>query len=93
MGFYYELWLTFDKSRQQIQGKLSGWKAKYLSFSNKLTLLKGVIQSIIAHPIINGFVPHGLLDKMEIEMWLFLWSRDANKDYVHLSIGQLYIFN
>lgn len=62
-----------------MHNKLEGWKAKFLSFAGKITLIKSVLASIPIHTLSCMVVPKAVIKKLENMMKNFLWSQHGNK--------------
>lgn len=69
----------FDPLLQMISNKLAGWKANFISFAGKITLLKSVLASIPIHTLSCMAVPKSIIQRAENLMKAFLWSQNGNK--------------
>lgn len=52
---------------------LEEWKARLLSFSGRLTLVKAVLSSIPIYTLASAYVPKGTIKRVEQIICNFLW--------------------
>lgn len=69
----------FERLIQIMCSKLEGWKANFLSFAGKITLIKSVLASIPIHTLSCLTVPKTVTRRMEDMMKGFLWSQHGTK--------------
>lgn len=69
----------FERPLQIISNKLEGWKAKFMSFAGKITLIKSVLASIPIHTLSSMAVPKSVTQKIENIIKAFLWSQHGQK--------------
>nr|KAJ0193757.1 hypothetical protein LSAT_V11C800390710 [Lactuca sativa] len=66
----------------KVQGKLSGWKSKTLSFGGKLTLVKSVLGSMPLFYVSIFKAPNFVIDLLEKIRRRFLWGGTDEKNKV-----------
>jgi len=67
----------FDHILERVRKKLSGRKIKSLSFAGRITLLKSVLQTLPSYLFSSGWVPIGVLEKLERDFKHFIWGKDG----------------
>lgn len=55
----------FEHLVQMVNNKLEGWKAKFMSFAGKITVLKSVLASIPIHTLSCMAVPKSVVNRLE----------------------------
>ena len=69
---------------ERVLNKLSGWKAKFLSFAGRSVLVKSVM-SVIPNYVMQGeALPVYLCEKLDKINWGFLWGSTRDKKKLHL---------
>lgn len=68
----------FEPLNARVRKKINTWKARSLSFTGKITLLKIVFQSIPIFILLASQVPNAVFDRLEQLFRMFLWSKDGN---------------
>jgi len=66
----------FGSLLEKVRTKLSGWKNKALSFTGRITLRKSRLQSLSTFVLASGWVPSGVLDKLERNFRFFFWGKE-----------------
>ena len=64
--------------------KLSGWKAKFLSFAGRAVLIKSVMSAIPNHIMQGVALPSHICDKLDKLNRDFLWGSMSEKRKLHL---------
>eukprot|EP00268_Persea_americana_P045831 TRINITY_DN4696_c1_g3_i2.p1 TRINITY_DN4696_c1_g3~~TRINITY_DN4696_c1_g3_i2.p1 ORF type:complete len:180 (+),score=20.22 TRINITY_DN4696_c1_g3_i2:615-1154(+) len=80
----------FTKLLDAQRAKLSGWKAKALSFAGRLILVKHVLSSIPLHISFSTPFPKKVSLYIEWILSNFLWSAGCLKLNITRSIGKLF---
>lgn len=68
----------------KVQAKLSGWKARQLSFAGHVQLSRSVIQSIPIYPMMTTPLPQSCTKDIQQLQRSFIWGEEANQRRVHL---------
>lgn len=68
---------TFKELRRKVEAKFSGWKAKFLSQSRSVTLIKHVAHSIPVYSTSSFLLPKWWCDKLEKSARNFLWKNNT----------------
>lgn len=71
----------FNDLEMNIRKRIDGWKARFLSFGGKLTLLKSVLSPIPIHTLAVRSPPKTGISKMKSVMANLLW--DSNGEHRH----------
>ncbi|PNX75251.1 ribonuclease H, partial [Trifolium pratense] len=58
----------------QVETKLSGWKAKQLSFAGRVTLAKSVLEAIPIYPMMTTKIPKSCLNDIQRIQRNFIWG-------------------
>jgi ribonuclease HI len=58
----------------QVEAKLSSWKAKQLSFAGRVTLAKSVLEAVPIYPMMTTKIPKSCLDDIERIQRSFIWG-------------------
>lgn len=66
-----------------IRSKLSSWRSKALSFGERLTLVKVVLESFPTYYFSLFKASYGIFKKLERIRRKFLWSSDGDKSKIH----------
>lgn len=69
---YFEL--LIDKIRHVLEG----WKARLLSFSGRLTLIKSVLTTIPIYTLASSYVPKGEIKWVEHIIYNFPWHAQVH---------------
>ena len=69
---------------ERVMNKLSGWKAKFLSFAARAVLIKSVKSAIPNHIKKGVALPTHICDKLDKVNWDFLWGSTSEKRKLHL---------
>lgn len=69
----------FERLFQIVSNKLEGWKAKFLSFVGKMTLIKSVLASIHIHTFSCMAVPKSVVQRLEEIRRAFLWNQHGQR--------------
>ena len=69
---------------ERVMNKLSGWKAKFLSFAGRAVLIKSVMSAIPNHIMQGVALPTHICDKLDKVNWDFLWGSTSEKRKLHL---------
>lgn len=69
---------------EKVKLKLSGWKAKQLSFAGRVTLSKAVIQAIPIYPMMSTDIPRSCLQEIQKLQRAFVWGEEENQRKAHL---------
>lgn len=77
---YQDFHYLIDK----VKAKLSGWKAKQLSFVGRVMLSKAVIQAIPVYPMMTTLIPRGCLDEIQRLQRDFIWGDTHEQWKIHL---------
>ncbi|KAF7815046.1 reverse transcriptase [Senna tora] len=75
----------FKQLMEKIESKLAGWKAKLLSQSARLTLLKSVLQSIPVYQLSVAPIPSKYANKIDAVATNFYWGNRKDKSAMHLA--------
>lgn len=75
---------SFQFILDKIDQRLSGWKAKMLSFAGRLTLTKSVLQSLPSYTMQAAYIPRSLCDAIDQRCRNFLWGDSNEEKHVHL---------
>lgn len=76
--------LGFNNIISKIEGTLSRWRSKLLSFARKITLIKSVLLSIPIFCLAGCKVPFSVVDKIDRMIRNFLWSQDGHSYHPHM---------
>ncbi|XP_028554324.1 uncharacterized protein LOC114580555 [Dendrobium catenatum] len=76
--------IDFSPLIDVISNKLSGWKAKLLSFAGRLQFLRYTIWNTIAYWIRGAIIPKSCCKQIDKLASRFLYSGDANAKKLHL---------
>ena len=68
----------------KVMHKLSGWKAKFLSFAGRAVLIKSVMSAIPNHIMQGMALPSHICDKLDKLNRDFLWGSTSEKRKLHL---------
>lgn len=69
----------FEPLLDKIRARISGWKARILSFGGRITLIKSVLNSIPIYTLASMMVPKGVLVRIERLMASFLWNAQGER--------------
>ncbi|XP_010484806.1 PREDICTED: uncharacterized protein LOC104763089 [Camelina sativa] len=75
---------TFRQVIERVNSRLSGWKGRFLSFAERLTLTKAVLSSIPVHAMSTISLPKHTLNKLDQISKSFLWGSTLAKRKQHL---------
>lgn len=64
--------------------KLSGWKAKQLSFAGRVMLSKAVIEAVPIYPMMSSAIPKKHLNEIQKLQRSFIWGEEGNNRKAHL---------
>lgn len=64
----------FEYLIDNVRRVLEGWKARLLSFSGRLILIKSVLNSILIYTMASAYVPKGTIKRLEQIINNFLWD-------------------
>jgi ribonuclease HI len=67
----------------QVQSKLSAWKAKQLSFAGRLTLAKSVLEAVPIYPMMTEKIPKSCLEDIHRIQRNFIWGEYENVRKFH----------
>lgn len=67
-----------------MQLKLSGWKAKNLSFVGRTTLIKSVMSTLPVYTMQTNLLPTSIYNQMDKLNRNFLWGDSPDKKKIHL---------
>lgn len=67
----------------QVNEKLTAWKAKNLSFAGRMTLAKSVIEAIPIYPMMTAKMPKSCLEEIEKIERDFIWGNTYHVRKVH----------
>lgn len=65
--------MYFEHLIDKVYRVLEEWKARLLSFSGRLTLVKAVLSSIPIYTLASAFVPKGTIKRVEQIICNLLW--------------------
>ena len=68
----------------KVMHKLSGWKAKFLSFAGRAVLIKSVMSAIPNHIMQGVSLPSHICNKLDKVNRDFLWGSTSEKRKLHL---------
>lgn len=74
----------FNHIIHRMQMKLSGWKAKNLSFAGRTTLIKSVLSTLPAYNMQTNLLPAAICDQIDKINRNFLWGDSPDKKKIHL---------
>ena len=69
---------------ERVMKKLTGWKAKFLSFAGRAVLVKSVMSAVPNHVMQGVNLPRHLCDKLDKINRDFLWGSTTEKRKLHL---------
>ena len=69
---------------EKVMGKLVGWKARFLSFTGRVVLVKSVMSAIPNYVMQATPLPTHLCDKLDKISRDFLWGSTSEKRIIHL---------
>ena len=69
---------------ERVISKISGWKAKFLSFAGRIVLIKSVMAAIPNHVMQGVALSNHLLEKLDKINRDFLWGSSMEKKKLHL---------
>ena len=69
---------------ERVISKISGWKAKFLSFAGRIVLIKSVMAAIPNHVMQGVALSSHLLEKLDKINRDFLWGSSMEKKKFHL---------
>lgn len=72
----------YEEVINRVSGQLEGWKAKFLSFAGRQTLVKSVLSFIFLYPMQTTLLSMGICDKLESIIRRFLWGFVIVKELV-----------
>ncbi|MCH89608.1 putative ribonuclease H protein, partial [Trifolium medium] len=58
----------------RVEAKLSGWKAKQLSFAGRVTLAKSVLEAVPIYPMMTSKIPKSCLEDIQRIQRSFIWG-------------------
>lgn len=67
----------FEELFVNISKRLAGWKAKFLSFGGKITLIQSVLSSIPVHILSCTVAPKSIISCLDRIMSSILWSNQG----------------
>jgi ribonuclease HI len=67
----------------QVNAKLSAWKASQLSFAGRVTLAKSVIEAVPIYPMMSSKIPKSCLDDIHRMQRQFIWGDTDQKRRFH----------
>ncbi|PNY01103.1 ribonuclease H [Trifolium pratense] len=67
----------------QVNAKLTAWKAKQLSFAGRVTLAKSVIEAIPVYPMMNSLIPKSCIEDIHKIQRGFIWGDSLEKKKFH----------
>ena len=72
---------NFHHILESIDGRLKGWKTKYLTLTRRITLAKLVLMTTPSYLVQSAFLPKTLCDNIDKKVRNFIWgnSRDGRK--------------
>lgn len=68
----------FEHILDKVRRALEGWKARLLSFSGRVTLIKAVLTTIPIYTLASAYVPNGIIKRAEQIICNFLWHIQSN---------------
>ncbi|WCJ36333.1 Polynucleotidyl transferase ribonuclease H-like superfamily protein [Euphorbia peplus] len=75
---------TFSYVVDKVSMRMSGWKAKCLSFAGRLTLIKSVTSAIPSYSMQTNLFPVSVCDKLDACNRNFLWGSGPGARKIHL---------
>ncbi|MCH90084.1 putative non-LTR retrolelement reverse transcriptase, partial [Trifolium medium] len=63
---------------EQLQNKLTAWKAKNLSFAGRVTLAKSVMEAVPIYPMMTASIPNSILQEVQRLQRDFIWGDTIN---------------
>lgn len=74
---------SFKFILDEVDQRLSNWKAKSLSFAGRLTLTKSVIQVLPSYIMQSAYIPRHLCDDIDKRCKSFLWGDAEGVRHLH----------
>lgn len=74
----------FDDIAERVQGKLEGWKMKFLSFAGRRTLVKSMLSVILMYLMQTTLIPIDVCNKIKSLIRRFLWGGCHKEKTCHL---------
>lgn len=69
----------FEYISEKIRKRLTGWKARILSFGGRITLIKYVLCSIPIYTVASSIIPKSVLWGIEKVMANFVWNSQGER--------------
>ncbi|KAL4283374.1 hypothetical protein GQ457_16G024540 [Hibiscus cannabinus] len=75
---------TYAYLLEQIDKRLNGWAASYLSLAGRVTLAKSVLQAVPIYSMQSNWLPKGVCMEIERRIRRFIWGRSNGANGISL---------
>lgn len=70
---------AFNPLLDKIDAKMQGWKARFLSPTEKIILLKSVMEAVLIYQMSTTFMYKSVMDKIQSKFVQFFWGKPSKK--------------